>query len=125
LDLDLSSSPDAIHSTLMTAATAGIFDPATQPPLPSMTITHPLLPWFITVHRLVSEHVTVLDVLHTICTDLNKRVERRRSQRHGQNGNGLNAWGGRQRIEFLQGRYRFRGLRGVQSGEDVWELVTE
>ncbi|KAJ3904737.1 hypothetical protein F5879DRAFT_47284 [Lentinula edodes] len=125
LDLDLSSSPDAIHSTLMIAATAGIFDPATQPPLPSMTITHPLLPWFITVHRSVSEHVTVLDVLHTICTDLNKRVERRRSQRHERNGDGLDAWEGRQRIEFLQGRYRFRGLRGIQSGEDVWELVTE
>ncbi|KAJ4471406.1 hypothetical protein J3R30DRAFT_3299519 [Lentinula aciculospora] len=109
----------------MIAATAGIFAPATQPPLPSMTITHPSLPWFMTVHRSVSEHVTALDVLHTICRELNKRIERRGGRhQHERNESDLDVWEGRRRIELLQGRYIFRGLRAVESGEDVWELLT-
>ncbi|KAJ3757182.1 hypothetical protein EV360DRAFT_16458, partial [Lentinula raphanica] len=100
---------------------AEIFNPATQPPLPSLTITHPLLPWFITVHRSVSEHVTVLDVLRTICKDLKKRVKRRRGNHQSEPG--LESWEDRSlRWELLQGRNRFRGLEEVASGEDVWEL---
>ncbi|KIK61691.1 hypothetical protein GYMLUDRAFT_42711 [Collybiopsis luxurians FD-317 M1] len=116
LDVDLSSSPEAIQTALL-IATPDVFQPATQPPLPSMTINHPLLPWYITVHRSVSEHVTVLDVLHAICQDLSKRVERSDRHRGGRDGR-------RRRIEFLQGRNRFRGLREVNRGEDVWELIT-
>jgi hypothetical protein len=111
LDINLSSSPDAIRTVLMIATTE-MFAPATQPPLPSMAITHPLLPWYIIVHRSVSDHVTVLDVLDTICRELSAAVgDEYRSQR-------------RRKFELLQGRYRFRGLREVQRGEDVWELIT-
>ncbi|KAF9058684.1 hypothetical protein BDP27DRAFT_1343129 [Rhodocollybia butyracea] len=111
VDIDLSSSPDAIRTALI-IATAEMFAPATQPPLPSMAITHPLLPWYIIVHRSVSDHVTVLDVLDTICRELSTTVgDEYRSDR-------------RRRFELLQGRYRFRGLREAQRGEDVWELIT-
>ncbi|KAJ3714746.1 hypothetical protein FB446DRAFT_789528 [Lentinula raphanica] len=123
IDLDLSAS-ETVQSALMMAAGAEIFNPATQPPLPSLTITHPLLPWFITVHRSVSEHVTVLDVLRTICKDLKKRVKRRRGNHQSEPG--LESWEDRSlRWELLQGRNRFRGLKEVASGEDVWELITE
>ncbi|KAF5377776.1 hypothetical protein D9757_005817 [Collybiopsis confluens] len=111
LYIDLASPPEAIQITL-TAAMVDRFQPATQPPLPSMSITHPLLPWYITVHRTVSAHVTVLDVLDTICRELNKRVPQMSEERDR-----------RRRIDLLQGRRRFRGLREVNSGEDVWELV--
>ncbi|KIK70738.1 hypothetical protein GYMLUDRAFT_89747 [Collybiopsis luxurians FD-317 M1] len=115
-NIDLSFSPEEIGRVLMAAA-ADIFEPATHPPLPSLTIIHQLLPWYITVHRSVLEHVTVLDVFRTLSQELHKRIPESRSQPS-------NSRQTHRRMEILQGKRRFLGLRAVDGGEDIWELIT-
>jgi hypothetical protein len=120
-------------------------EPATQPPLPCMTIIHRHLPWTIRVvptHK-PGTHVTIADVLDAIFHTLRltateaeyrkiptqerqQRVEsayRRRykrisdpSQYEKEKGRGV------RRVDFLAESNIFVGLSSTSRGPDVWEL---
>ncbi|THU99598.1 hypothetical protein K435DRAFT_964402 [Dendrothele bispora CBS 962.96] len=122
--LDLSESPRVIR----TAAQTGLGHPlarylrvpATNPPLPSLTIEHPKIPWSMTAHRsCLNPHcVTVGDVLlriletmQTPLIDESNRDERlKRSRREPKS---------RSRLVLLRGKQMFVGLRKDSNG-DVW-----
>ncbi|KAK7441557.1 Mitogen-Activated Protein Kinase Kinase Kinase 8 [Stygiomarasmius scandens] len=89
--------------------------PATNPPIPSMTVVHPTLPWPITVYFSRSAYVTVWDVLVTIVESLRKPIRPTNGERRRQRGDG-DAW---TRVACLPGR-RLIGLRKSERGEDVW-----
>lgn len=84
---------------------------ATQPPLPSITVVHPLLPWCITVHRsgIDGQGVTIVDVLCAIYAAMRVKEEEE--------------FGGKTRLEYLQGKKMLLGLTRSQLGGDVWEMV--
>ncbi|THU99563.1 hypothetical protein K435DRAFT_964383 [Dendrothele bispora CBS 962.96] len=83
--------------------------PATSPPIPSMTITHPSLkpPIWITVHHSSKPYVTVWDVLVTLIQQLGLP---------DQEGDVFN---GPRRLDFLPGR-SLMGLTKSGDGQDVW-----
>ncbi|KAF5344376.1 hypothetical protein D9758_013238 [Tetrapyrgos nigripes] len=93
--------------------------PATSPPLPSMTVVHPKLPWAITVHFSEMGYVTVWDVLVTIVETL--RIPIYPDIVHDGNGTPRRQGegGGKVRLDYLPGK-RLVGLRKSQLGEDVW-----
>ncbi|KAF9257280.1 hypothetical protein L218DRAFT_1080994 [Marasmius fiardii PR-910] len=82
---------------------------ANHPPLPSMTVVHPQLPWPITVHAsgTDSRGVTVADVLLAISRNLMIPTDE----------------AGERRLSYLGGRHMFVGLQVSEIGGDVWELV--
>ncbi|KAK0479542.1 hypothetical protein IW261DRAFT_1564191 [Armillaria novae-zelandiae] len=109
---------------------------ATSPPLPSLAIVHPKLPWPIVIQRSGDrEWVTVADVVETVwhalqirdlmtspspslletqddasyasCRSMVGRVERRVVHEP--------------RLVYLKGKTRFMGLRAIQG--DTWELL--
>ncbi|KAF9258823.1 hypothetical protein L218DRAFT_948107 [Marasmius fiardii PR-910] len=82
---------------------------ASHPPLPSMTVVHPWLPWPITVHAsgMDSRGVTVADVLLAISRNLMIPIDE----------------AGERRLNYLRGRHEFFGLQASETGGDVWELI--
>ncbi|KAJ7151947.1 hypothetical protein C8R46DRAFT_837487, partial [Mycena filopes] len=121
--------------------------PATHPPLPSLTILSPCLPWAITAHAsgktLRSGGVSVADVLNAIWEALGRQVDRegfrdweiimQMTQRERQGGSGRHrpSWrnedrvtyrDGMARIELLGGRTVFEGLSASDMGCDTWVL---
>jgi hypothetical protein len=95
-------------------------DIATNPPLPSLTITSPHLPWPIIAHRSNLDCVTVEDVLRSLTQNLHLGVthdasrlpinDRRRSDAVGT------------RLQFLRGKVRFIGLTLSQTQREVFEI---
>ncbi|KAK7036407.1 Mitogen-Activated Protein Kinase Kinase Kinase 8 [Paramarasmius palmivorus] len=84
---------------------------ATKPPLPSLAIVHPRIPWPIHVHRsgASSRYVTVRDVLVTLWRAMNIPLD--------------GADDGGRRVDLLDGKTRFVGLRKSEMGGDIWELL--
>ncbi|KAK7030832.1 Mitogen-Activated Protein Kinase Kinase Kinase 8 [Paramarasmius palmivorus] len=80
---------------------------ATMPPLPSLSVIHPQLPWCITVHRTDFDGVTVGDVLTGIYSAM-----------------GMHLAGGKgTRLQLLGGKRLLAGLRKSGFDGDVWEMV--
>ncbi|KAJ3760023.1 hypothetical protein EV360DRAFT_40676 [Lentinula raphanica] len=103
---------------------------ATSPPLPSINLVHPALPWSITVHANVT-YVTVCDVLWAICQSLQLPLREEywsytagldRGDRGTPEQSGRNL----KRFHLLQGRTEFAGLTRtaaeVRLGEDIWRM---
>ncbi|THU99594.1 hypothetical protein K435DRAFT_776950 [Dendrothele bispora CBS 962.96] len=88
-------------------------EPATCPPIPSITVVHPVLPWMIMVHRSRYEWVTVSEVLSSILQTMQEPVgpEFVDETRHLD--------GARTKLDYLPGT-RLAGLRKSRRGEDVW-----
>ncbi|KAG6827730.1 hypothetical protein H0H87_003767 [Tephrocybe sp. NHM501043] len=75
LNFDLRQSPSTITSHYKGISLRGFTEPATQPPLPSITIVSPHLPWTATVYP--SRHgtyVTVGDVIDELHHFLRKQI---------------------------------------------------
>ncbi|KAK0436240.1 hypothetical protein EV421DRAFT_1908115 [Armillaria borealis] len=109
---------------------------ATIPPLPSLAIVHPKLPWPIVIQRSGDrEWVTVADVVETlwhalrICDPIpsasvssfieNQKDVYRTSQ--GMSGRVKRGVVHQPRLAFLRGKTRFMGLRAIEG--DSWELL--
>lgn len=123
--------------------------PATNPPLPYMTIIHRQLPWTIRVvpTRKPGTYVTVGDVLEAIyhrlrltatemeyrnipTQDMKERVDmayRRRYKRLQQDGGEYEKEKARgvRRIDFIGEKNIFAGLGSTGKGPDVWELQVQ
>lgn len=135
-------------STLEDQLTADVFaEPATHPPLPSLSITCPSLPkrWHIEVTSWsqAGAPVTVRDVFKSIyhelrtpvspteyndlrqledTTDVDTAYFRRCGRIENRRERREEELKGVKRIDFLRGRKRFLGLSGTLKGNDVWEL---
>jgi len=124
-----------------------LHEPATNPPLPVMTIISRHLPWSIQVTPSDMKHgmyVTVMDVLTTIYNTLRLGVterefenlpsleEKRRvndtfCRRYGRiedrKASELEKSKGVKRIDFLKGKKMFEGFTRTSRGPEVWELL--
>ncbi|KAJ3786097.1 hypothetical protein GGU10DRAFT_352808 [Lentinula aff. detonsa] len=103
---------------------------ATNPPLPSINLIHPALPWSITVHATVT-FVTVSDVLSAICQSLQLPLHEEYWSFCVGLGNGYRANPERhgrtlKRLHLLQGKTIFAGLyrtaAEVVLGGDIWRM---
>ncbi|KAL0960243.1 hypothetical protein HGRIS_011875 [Hohenbuehelia grisea] len=119
--------------------------PATSPPLPSLTIVSPCLPWAIVVHGTScfgpAPFVSVSDVLSTLYNALRALVTpeeflsataapatRNRSspQMIDIESRGPRCyWAGMQRLHFLRGKQTFGGLSRSASGAETWVLSSQ
>ncbi|KAJ7773867.1 hypothetical protein B0H16DRAFT_1304168, partial [Mycena metata] len=111
--------------------------PATHPPLPSLTIISPCLPWAITAHasgRMV-RCLSVADVFAAIWDVLYLQVDEQGFQDWKimtQGGSHSPTWrrqrdriayrAGMTRMELLGGRTTFSGLSASDMGCDTWVL---
>ncbi|KAK0436206.1 hypothetical protein EV421DRAFT_1130519 [Armillaria borealis] len=106
---------------------------ATNPPLPSMAIVHPKLPWPVVIQRSDDrEWVTAADVIERLWSALQVPIPFRTlsSLLKDQDDLVLNSchstsdWVEQEivpRLGYLKGKMRFMGLRAI--GSDTWELL--
>ena len=146
LSYNVSLPPTTVTPHLPSLSPTVLAESATNPPLPTLTIVHPYLPWPITITPSSGKpgaFITVSDVLRGIyhslrlnvtpaefknlpSTEAQHRVNeayRRRYKRitdarvyAEEKGKGL------KRVDFLVDKHRFMGLVSTQRGPTVWEL---
>ncbi|KAG7094561.1 hypothetical protein E1B28_005389 [Marasmius oreades] len=92
---------------------AYLVEEATHPPLPSLALIHPLLPWCITAHAsgINPRGVAVVDVLCAIYEVVQKELYLEGKIYP--------------RLVFLKGRRILVGLKKSDVGGDVWEMIVE
>ncbi|KAJ7151941.1 hypothetical protein C8R46DRAFT_1007154 [Mycena filopes] len=108
---------------------------ATHPPLPSLSILSPRLPWGITAHASGRSGVSVADVLSAIWEALGLDVDRegfrdweimhatQRERGSGRrNRDRITYRDGMARVELLEGKTTFKGLSVSDMGCDTWVL---
>ncbi|KAF8076411.1 hypothetical protein FPV67DRAFT_1713587, partial [Lyophyllum atratum] len=144
-DLSLPISALQLHPSVLTHV---LSEPATQPPLPCMTIICQPLPWSINVTASNSKqgtYVTVLDIFDAIYRalrlsvtsrefediathDEKRRVNdaycRRYKSIADKKGYELEKSKGLKRVDYLKERHIFASLASTPHGPDVWELNT-
>jgi hypothetical protein len=113
-----------------------LFEPATHPTLPSLTVIAPLLPWPITVHpsSINPSFVSVADVLGTIYGAVHIRVTEAEFN-YLRSCPAMKSGGYDQefrtqvvyrrdmiRLDFFGGKNRFLGLSKSSMGWDIWVL---
>ncbi|KAH0581085.1 hypothetical protein J132_02931 [Termitomyces sp. J132] len=143
LNFDLRQPPSAITSNHQRLSRQILYEPATSPPLRSLTIIIPDLPWTVTV-RASHEYVTIQDVLDELYYSLRRNISAREfhalpndqarrkvamayeqryrritSPREYEDEKRL----GVIRVDFLMGRNKFLGL-SLTSGPDCFHLHT-
>jgi hypothetical protein len=140
INFDLSLPPSYI--TIPHCHERCLFEPATHPKLPSLTVISPLLPWPIIIHTLSINpaFVTVADVLGTIYGAVHIRVTEAefeylapypavQTQSGGYGDRGCRTPGvyrrDMQRLDFLGGKNNFLGLSKSSMGWDTWILNVE
>lgn len=124
---------------------ASLLEPATNPPVPSLTIKGPTLHWpvFVTPSPfLATKYVTVVDVLNCLYHELRTNVLKHEYETvpHADRRNVDAAFFSRcrqisdpearkdehrkgvKRVDFLMGRNRFLGLSGTRKHPNIWEL---
>jgi len=113
-----------------------LFEPATNPILPSLTVISSLLPWPITIHTssINPAFVTVADVLGTIHGAVQLRVTEAEFEYlesypavRARSGYGARGVYRREmkRLDFFGGKNRFLGLSKSSMGWDTWVLNVE
>jgi len=119
-----------------------LFEPATQPILPSLTVISPLFPWPITIHTssINPAFVTVADVLGTISGAVQLRVTEAefeylasypsvRAQNGAHSDEECRPPGvyrrDMKRLDFFGGKNTFLGLSKSTMGWDTWVLNVE
>lgn len=118
-------------------------EPATQPPLASLILISPRLPWQLEVAPQGSRSfLTVADVLHGLYTGLRIAVSKEEYERQGEGSQRkislayYNRWErianpndrekermkGVKRIDFLMGKNLFKGLSRAPNSPHIWTL---
>ncbi|KAJ7586314.1 hypothetical protein C8J56DRAFT_944357 [Mycena floridula] len=120
--------------------TNSLLEPATSPPVPSLLISSTYLQWPIIAHSNTNKsYVTVWDVVSSLFYTLTPAVSRTEYQALPEDvrrrvdaayfarvrGKAGEEKKGVKRVDFLQGRTRFRGLSGTRGRPNVWELNVE
>ena len=139
-DVSVHPSSATAHHGHIHAILAG---PATNPPVPLLTIISPQLPWPIPVHAPPRAFVSVSDVLIAIYHTLRKHIteheynsllsygarkrvkeayEHRYLCAHDRRASAEEKKGGLRRVDFLMGRTRLLGLSPTMDGPLVWSL---
>jgi hypothetical protein len=138
---DVARHPSTSRTPLSSVVLAA---PATNPPLPTLTIISPYFPWSITITSSSPSHspgvpafVTVADVLSTLHHTLRLPVRQAEydklptmEAKHCVNnayqarcrGSEEEARKGVRRVDFLGGRRTFLGLSSSRAGPSVWVL---
>ncbi|KAG6917083.1 hypothetical protein DXG01_003972 [Tephrocybe rancida] len=145
LNVDLRHPPSTITSHHQGIPLRDFAEPATQPPLSSLTILVPHLPWTVTVYpsHPSQGYVSVNDVLeelyHSLRTNITARdyaalpsekarrqvslaYEQRYKRVRGTRDYEDEKQRGVLRVDFLMGRTRFMGLSSNERGAGVWLL---
>ncbi|KAF9460205.1 hypothetical protein BDZ94DRAFT_1139093, partial [Collybia nuda] len=142
VNFDLTQPPSTITSRHHGISQRVLSEPATSPPMRTMTITSRHLPWIITAHTSRGPFVTVYDVFdaiyytlrknitpneyhslptqkdkHHVNTAYEQRYRRIRSSREYQDEKS----GGVRRVDFLMDHTRFMGLSMTRE-TDTWIL---
>ncbi|TRM63392.1 hypothetical protein BD626DRAFT_431131 [Schizophyllum amplum] len=127
------------HHYIPTISSTFLARPATEPPLPRLTLVSSHLPWRVHVDASNGRAVTVQDVLAALSHTLRAPVteaefhtllghsDRRRAaaaytERYRRAGTPEEKRAGLRRVDFLMSRYHFAGLEAVRGHGDVWAL---
>ncbi|KAF8816856.1 hypothetical protein BYT27DRAFT_7181317 [Phlegmacium glaucopus] len=143
LEYDVSYPPSTIKPNVSTIPPHVLHEPATTPPVPSMVIRCPHLPWTITILPTSTKHVTVRDVLDGIHRSLRLAALEAEFQclpspeaKHSVNNAYIRRYKridmsevreleknkGLKRVDFLGERTKFTGLSSTMEGPHVWLL---
>jgi len=143
INYDVGNHPSTASVQHLPLSMRSLSEPATRPPLPSLTIVMSRLPWSVYVTPSHGTFVSVSDVLSAIYRTLRVQITqsefhslpsptdaRRVSQTYEQRYKRLRGTvayaeekrGGVRRIDFLMGCTRFIGLSMTRQGPDVWCL---
>jgi hypothetical protein len=146
LKYDVSQPPFTIKPKVSTVPPHVLNELATTPPMPSMVIRFPHLPWTITILPTNTKHVTVRDVFDGIYRSLRHAVleaefqylpsaearyivsnayTRRYERLNDPRARELEKYKGLKRVDFLGGHTLFTGLlSSTTEGPHVWFLYT-
>ncbi|KAJ7651988.1 hypothetical protein DFH06DRAFT_1331207 [Mycena polygramma] len=120
-----------------------LHEQATSPPLSSLVLVHPSLPWQIAVHATRGRAVTVSDVLSGIYTSLRQQASaaeygsltpvrqkevtaaytRRWTRMPNPSGQAVEKAKGLKRVDFLGPTVAFAGISQSQMGPNCWNLL--
>ena len=141
LKYDVSQPPSTIKPNVLTVPPHALNELATTPPIPSMIIRCPHLPWTITILPTNTKYVTVRDVFEGIYRSLrhavleaefqclpsaeakygvNNAYIRRYKRLDDPQARELEKSKGLKRIDFLGERTLFTGLSSTMEGPHVW-----
>lgn len=144
LEYDVSRPPSTIKPNVATIPPHVLNEPATNPPIPSMLIRCPHLPWAITILPTSTKHVTVRDVFEGIYRSLRLAALQTEFQclpsaqaKHSVNtayilrykriddseARQLEKSKGLKRVDFLGDRTLYTGLSSTMEGPHVWLLT--
>ena len=144
LHYDVSYPPSTIKPNVPTIPPHVLNEAATTPPVPSMVIRCPHLPWTITILPTNTKHVTVRDVFDCIYRSLrlqalepefqclpsaearhsvNNAFIRRYKRLDNSEARQLEKSKGLKRVDFLVERTLFAGLSSTREGPHVWLLT--
>jgi len=143
LKYDVSQQPSTIKPNVLSIPPHAFNEPATTPPMPSMVIRCPYLPWKITILPTNTKYVTVRDVFDGIYRSLrhavleaefqclpsaearysvNNAYIRRYKRLDDPQAHELEKSKGLKRVDFLGERTHFTGLSSTMEGQHVWFL---
>ena len=140
---DFIDPPSAMTSRREGLSNRALSEPATSPPMQSLTLISPHLPWRITVTARNGSFVTVFDVFDTVHRSLRTQVsssefkllptredqdrasaayQQRYRRIRDPRAHDEEKRQGLRRIDFLMGQSNFRGLSQTDAGSTTWFL---
>jgi hypothetical protein len=142
LEYDVSYPPSTIKPNVLTVTPHVLNELATTPPVPSMVVRCPHLPWTITILPTNTKYVTVRDVFDGIYRSLrllvleaefqclpsearhsvNNAYIRRYKRINDSEARQIEKTKGLKRVDFLGERTHFAGLSSTMEGPHVWLL---
>jgi len=143
LKYHVSQPPSTIKPNVLSVPPHALNDLATTPPIPSMVIRCPHLPWTITILPTNTKYVTVRDVFDGIYRSLrlavleaefqslpsaearysvNNAYTRRYKRLDDPKAHELEKSKGLKRVDFLGERTLFTGLSSTMEGPHIWFL---
>ncbi|KAF9554189.1 hypothetical protein CPC08DRAFT_197061 [Agrocybe pediades] len=143
INWDLMDHPSSISRNHHSLSSRALCEPATNPPMPSIVIYSPYLPWSIKVRPSNGSYITLEDVLDSVYRSLRSNVmqqdfgslpsakeQRRATEAYERRYRRIRherlyqeeKRGGMKRVDFLMCRTRFLGLVNNGRRPDEWQL---